>query len=512
MKKLMILMVLFLATAFVGCDFLTTVTNDSDSTTNTSSSTETTIEEITTIDNDYITQSPNTNDVIYDDLFNDANYKRITIYFSESDLIDLINSMNEYHDQFGHYRDNTTIPTDVVYEDGKGNVMVMNEVGFRTKGNSYSRIPPGYVEAGEIIDYWQGSFQLEFNNTFEYIENSTQYDYLQSREFFDLEQLNFKRIRNDDYAVVTESVAYDMFREIGVNTSNTSYCVIYFNVDGEIVPYGLFLVQEVIDDVFVEMTYGDNPDGSIGDLFKCTWQMFGPATFSANIHEHALGISDWTKGYRKTYALKTNKDNPNYSGFWNFISLVNGINSNSYFENISTSLDMDSFAKALAMHFLVGSSDDLRSNANNYYMYFNDGNAYYIPFDFDNSLGYGWNAFDDYGIYLDIDTVTVANTYFSARSNVLVYYLLQEEEFLDMYLHYLDMYTKEGTVFTETYVLAEYDLIESLYRYEIYNTPDCLGLTWFNFEARPEDSMLISEYINQKTTEVRRQLSDLGYN
>lgn len=502
MKKLMITILMLILAALMGCDLILETT------------TETTTEEyIPIIDNEYITQTSNTADVDYDSLFDDANYKRITIYFTEADLIDLINEMNDYYEEFGDYRDNTTIPADVVYEDGEGNVLVMNEIGFRTKGNVFSRIPPGNVEEGNITEYWQGSFQLEFNHTFDYAKESSEYTYFKSREFFeDLEQLNFKRIRNDDYAVVTESVAYKMFREVGVSTSYTSFCVVYLNVDGEIVPYGLFMIQETIDDVFVESTYGKNNDGSIGELYKCTWQKYGPATLYRNYNDLALGVSDWTKGYRNSYALKTNKDDEDYSSFQDFIDLVNSASNEDYLTNVSESLDIDNFAKALAMHFLVGSSDDYRFNANNYYMYFNEGKAYYIPFDFDNSLGYGWNAFNNYGIYLEIDTLEdVSSSYIDSSNIVLVNKLLQESEFLDMYLGYLDLYTREGSVFSEEYARTTYDLIESLYQNEIYNTNDMLGLTWFNFNARGDNSMLISDYINQKKAEVRRQLSEFGY-
>ncbi len=503
MKKLLITLLLLMIVTLIGCD-LTTSTSNTEITTD---------EFVPPLDNDYITQTSNTSDVDYESLFDNANYKRITIYFTESDLIDLIDEMNEYNDQFGDYRDNTIIPADVVYEDGEGNVLVMNEIGFRTKGNLFSRIPPGNVEDGRIVEYWQGSFQLEFNHTFEYLKDSPEYSYFKSREFFgDLEQLNFKRIRNDDYAVVTEAVAYEMFREVGVYTSNTSFCIVYLNVEGVIVPYGLFMIQETIDDVFVESTFGENNDGSIGELYKCTWQKYGPATLYRDYNSRALGVSDWTQGYRKSYALKTNKDEEDYSSFLSFVDLINAASNDDYYTSISASFDVDSFAKALAMHFLVGSSDDYRFNANNYYMYFNEGQAYYIPFDFDNSLGFGWNAFNNFGIYLEIDTLEdVSSTYIDSSNIVLVNRLLQEEEFFNLYLGYLDLYTREGSVFSEDYVKTVYDLVESLYSYEIYNTNDFLGVTWFNFEARGENSLLIADYINQKTAEVREQLMEFGY-
>lgn len=510
MKKIALLCIIFITTFMMGCDFLSGNSAQTDGSSNsTTDLTDTTFETTTFEENKYIDVTPNTDDVSYEDLFDDSLYKKMTIYFSKDNFVKLINDMEDYFDIWETYRDNTIQEVDIVYEDGNGNIMQMNEVGFRTKGNIFSRVLPATIENGNIVEYFQTSFQLEFNETFNYIEGSTEYNYLKSREGFDLEQLNFKYIKSGDFGVVTESVAYDLFREAGVITSNTSYTMIYLNVEGDVVPYGLYMMQEPIDDVFAERYYGKNEDGSIGDVYKCTWQHYGPANLKDDYYHKALGISDYLEGYRKSYAKKTNKDYVNFDSFTNFIELTNNINVNSYYASMEQMLMIDNFAKASAMHFLVGSPDDYRSNANNYYMYFNEGKAYYMPFDFDNSLGYGWNPYDDYGTTLDIGSVQPANDYKPARDSVLIYNLLKDLTFRNLYFSYLELYTREGNIFSYDRYVQEYITISNLYYAEILSTNGIMGINYFDISQR-YNAWSAEDYFTQKISSVRLQLTIAG--
>ncbi len=500
MKKIAVFLILMIAFSFVGCDFfglttteVTTKITTSHVTANSSASTYTGI--------------ANVDDVDYETLFDDSVYKKFILYFSEENFLKLIDDMENYNDQWGNYRDNTIQEVDMTYIDGEGNVLEVHEVGFRTKGNIFSRVLPVIKAGDEIIGYQQVSFQLEFNATFEYQEGSTEYTSLKSREVFDLEQLNFKRVRDDDYAIVTESFAYDVFRDAGVVTSNTSFAIIYFNIEGTIVPYGLFMLQEPIDDVFVERYFGKNNDDTIGDLYKCTWQT-EPASLKDNYQSYSLGVSDYNEGFRRSYALKTNKYTSDHSQFLDFIDIVNETTVIDYYGLVAGTLVMDDFAKAMALNFLIGSADDFRSNANNYYMYFNNGHAYYIPFDYDNSLGFGWNPYEDYGISLDIDSVQPSNYdwYGHVSDFVLIYNLMHEQDFLDLYLNYLDIYTSEGSPFNYEDFEDQFYMVKDLYKYEIWQEGH-LGVSHFTLTDR---QMQASLYFSEKIAEVRDQIEDLG--
>ncbi len=504
MKKILLILVLGITVTLFACDRNTTTTSN----------------QVTTLGSDIVdfntktnqgteiltTEETNTDDVAYETLFDDSVYKRFVISFSTENFMKLIDDMENYYDEFGSYRDNTIQEVDITYTDSEGNVMTINEVGFRTKGNVFSRVLPVVKDGDTIVGYQQVSFQLEFNETFDYVNNSTEYESLKSREVFDLEQLNFKNIRSGDYGVVTEAIAYDLYKEAGVITSETSFAIVYFDIDGVVVPYGLFLLQEPIDDVFVERYFGKNQDGTIGDLYKCTWQT-EPATLKSGYQSYSLGVSDYMEGYRRTYALKTNKDEADFSAFTTFINTVNQTNITNYYDLISTTLDMDAFAKAMAMGFLIGSADDFRSNANNYYLYFNNGHVYYIPFDMDNALGVGWNPYGDYGLSLDIDALQPSNWYDYPNSDmVLIYSLLQDQDFLDVYLAYLNQYTSTDGIFDYLEYSARFSLIQSLYESEIQENGH-LGVTFFSMDDRWISPM---SYYTAKKGEVQNQLAELG--
>lgn len=489
------LLVSFLILAFLlsGCEFLnTTTTTTITSTTSTDTITTTT----TTADQD---------ELLYQTLFDNSVYKKFTIHFSQANFLKLIDDMENYYDEFGSYRDNTIQEVDIDYTDSDGNQVTMYEVGFRTKGNIFSRVLPVIKDSnGDIIGYQQVSFQLEFNETFLYPDNSTQYKELKDRRGFDLEQLNFKMVRADDFGAVTESIAYDLYREAGVLTSATSFAVIYFDIEGTIVPYGLFMLQEPIDDVFVKRYFGRNQDGSVGDLYKCVWQT-EPARLTLGYNPYSLGVSDYNDGYRKTYQLKTNKDISNFSSFTSFVEKLNNTSVINYTNVLEANLDVDSLLRAFAMGFLIGSPDDYRSDANNYYLYFYEGMAVYIPFDMDQSLGFGWDPFGNHGLDLDVLYYQPAQSYIGTMQDLpMAYNVLEIPMYRDAYLQYLVDYTDptSGIFDIQTYE-SLFSMVKSLYEAELQSGH--LGLTHFSMNDR---SMTPQSYFSQKSQTVREQALD----
>lgn len=502
MKKGLIL-ILFLFTLTVGA-----CTN-----TSTSSTTLTTLTVPTSETESQTTLSPN--QISYDTLFDATKYHKFTIYFSRANFDKLVFDMESYHDQFGSYRDNTIQQVDMTYEDGDGNLAYYNEVGFRTKGNIFSRVLPVIKDNnGVVIGYQQVSFQLEFDETFSYAKDSTPWKALHDREIFDLEQLNFKRISPYDGGVVTELIGYQLYQEAGVITSNSSLGIVYFDIDGTVIPYGLYLIQEPIDSELVKRKFGLNQDGNIGDLYKCVWQT-EPATLKDDYLSFSLGISDYMEGYRKTYQLKTNEDlnqtsieANNFSSFKTFVDKLNEPLALDYDNFLSNQIDIDSLLRAFAIGFLIGSPDDYRSDANNYYLYFYEGKAVYIPFDMDQSLGFGWNPYQDYGISLDVLTPNVAQPYYigSYTDLPLAYHILNQPLYQEMYLNYLLEFANQETgIFQVSKYISLFNTAKDLYEAEIllYNH---LGVQTFSLDFR---NMNPITYYSEKSASVLAQVEAL---
>jgi len=475
------------------------------SSTTTTNTTTTYLDTTTSSSDTAITTTADEETLLYNALWDNSNYKKFTIHFSSANFLKLINDMETYYDQWGSYRDNTIQEVDMDYTDSQGNTFTLYEVGFRTKGNIFSRRLPVVKDSqGNITGYQQVSFQLEFNETFNYIENSTEYKALKDRRAFDLEQLNFKYIRSDDTAAITEMMAYKLYHEAGVVTSNASLAIIYFDIEGEVIPYGLFTLQEPIDDVFVKRVFGRDQDGEIGDLYKCVWQT-EPAKLTDDYNTtYSLGVSDFNEGYRKTYQLKTNKETSNFSQFISFVDKLNDASVINYQNVIEASLDVDSLLRAYAIGFLIGSPDDYRSDANNYYLYFYEDKAVYIPFDMDQCLGYGWDPFGNHGVYLDVINYNTAQpNYIGGWENLpMVYNILSIEEYRNQYLTYLIEYTNpDGGIFDYQDFFAEFSQIKSLYEMEL-RAYDHLGnqsLSTLNRYMRPQD------YYNAKSEYARTQ-------
>jgi spore coat protein CotH len=486
----------------VSCTVTTTTIITSFSTTTTSSGQTTT------------TSTTNSTgvDATYDALFDNTNFKRFTIRFSLANFNKLIEDMENYFDAFGSYRDNTIQEVDILYEDGRGASIELYEVGFRTKGNIFSRVLPIVRnQQGQVVGYQQVSFQLEFNETFRYPEASTQYKELKNRKMFDLEQLNFKFIRTFDTTAITELIALDFYREIGLVASNSSLAIIYFDLEGTIIPYGLFSVIEAIDDEFVKRYFGKDEFGSLGDLYKCVWQNFGPADLKNNLNPDEIGVSDYMAGYRMTYQLRTNKNKSDHSIFKTFLQKLNAKTVPNYASVLSQIIDMDSWLKALAMGFLIGNPDDYRSDANNYYLYFyplSDGlyQAVYIPFDNDQALGVGWNPFGNYGIDLNVWNYQPAQQAIGSSSDLpLAYNVLQIASYRTQYEDYLLAYTDPQTgVFTYQRFYDEYVIARDLYEYEL-QLMNHLGLKTFSLTAR---NLPAQQYFAQKIQNVRTQIAN----
>ena len=108
-----------------------------------------------------------------------------------------------------------------------------------------------------------------------------------------------------------------------------------------------------------------------------------------------IGVEKNSTKYHPSYDLKTNKKkNTTHTNFFNFIDVVNNksLSASEWKTQIEQKMDVASFIKYESIAFLLGNFDDMRNNANNYYLYFTSGEnpiAYIIPYDFDRCLGSG---------------------------------------------------------------------------------------------------------------------------
>lgn len=330
----------------------------------------------------------------YKALFNNEVTKSFTISFSQESFDALILGMEEYFALYGTYRDNTMHPVDVTYEDSLGNSFTLVEVGFRTKSNTTRNLPMTINWSGRQI-WHQTSFQLQFDATLQYEEGTNEYEILRQREAFDLAQLNFEYASayegTYDHALITEAYAHKLLDDADVIAQNASYGIVYLEVEGVTKGFGIYTFVEPIDKTFLKRHFDSDALLDFGDLYKATDVDDVKATLSLPIGNR-IGINNSAENIRYQFALQNNTRDGERTDHDLLVGLIEAINDPSTDQaDFLDILDVEQLLRMLAIHFLIGNTDDFRYNGNNYYLYFEvyTGRAVVIPFDFDNSLGYG---------------------------------------------------------------------------------------------------------------------------
>jgi spore coat protein CotH len=263
-----------------------------------------------------------------------------------------------------------------------GNV-VLDSVGLRLKGNTSRRRPEG--STGELHnasnpDWHHSHFNLDFSK------------YRDNQRFRGLEKLNLKWFK-DDASYVREIYCYDLFRRFGCwNAPRASYCRLNIHVQGDAAPayFGLYEIVENIDEDFLKknQTYWGS---GVGFLWKGGYSNSNNANFvsTESIGVENIDINPALSVYF-AYDLKTRKSElpAAKAELLQFISDLNTKTGTAFQTWIESRMDVPLFLRTYAVNVVVGMWDDYWVNGNNFYFYFApNGKAYFIPYDYDNTLG-----------------------------------------------------------------------------------------------------------------------------
>ncbi len=324
----------------------------------------------------------------------------------------------------------------------------LKNVGFRLRGNTSRYCPQGLDngrEQGQMNQDWNGTYydtegvpndryrQTHFKIDFEEFAGDDE----EVKMSGCMKGVNLKRM---DASCTREIFCYDLFHRYGIWTApraSHTRVLIKFIEDiknpeaTEPTTTVNFGVYEMFEDVNKQLLKARS-QGEIeaqnawknnkGNLWKCSNDLTLSRSGEMGVEDIRIiragetqpsdmkkngREDDYRVGYVwKNYSLdlKTNKDNFNSasSEFLNFINELNALPVASD-ENDTSSIntikafyekwfDVDFFLKTYAVNILCGMDDDYWGNANNYYLYFDTGSkgsgkVYFIPFDYDNTLG-----------------------------------------------------------------------------------------------------------------------------
>ena len=287
------------------------------------------------------------------------------------------------------------------------------EVGIRQKGNMSRRhsLIDNNLSLDSLIHY-----KLSFKETFddeEYTtisalnsfarvwEDSTARKERKNRTLFDMEKIDIKWNRNNDLSKSKQSYALKQFRTHGVLAGHDTLANTTIGISGKTPINTTYEILECIDSVFVKRHFSE--ELADGDLYKCCYTDRGPANMSSNYEiGDEIGVEKNAENYHPVYDLKTNKKkNTTHTNLYKLFEVVNNktLLASQFKTKLEEVLDVKSFMMYESIAFLLGNFDDMRNNANNYYLYFTSGEnpiAYVIPYDFDRCLGTGCEGRQEY--------------------------------------------------------------------------------------------------------------------
>ncbi len=297
-------------------------------------------------------------------------------------------------------------------------------VGIRYKGNSSLQ-----------STYQSGIKKFSFKLDFDEFEDD--YPAMEDQRFYGFKQLNLKN-NYLDASLIREKVGADLFRQFGLASSETAFCVVYVDNGSGPQYYGVYTLVEEVDDTVLDSQFAN---GS-GNLYK-------PDGTAASFASGSYNTSQ--------FELKTNEDSANYSDVKALYDIINSSTRTSDVETWKTNLEsvfnVDVFLKYLAANNTIQNWDTYGNMTHNYYLYNNPDNNLltWIPWDhneaFQNGKQQGTLSF----------SMSEVGT-----SWPLIKYIIAQPEYEAIYKAYLQQFISEVFVpadMVSTYS-AYYDLLK----------------------------------------------------
>lgn len=296
------------------------------------------------------------------------------------------------------------IPANVTYSEGSRHEEVM-KAGLRLKGNTSRRYP------GEAGNLHHVHFGLHFN------------EYVEGQKLLGTSRLDLKWFK-DDPAYCREVFCYDLFHRAGVWTAvSTGYTRLWVKIGNKETYMGVYELMEHVKGDYIkrrQSAFG----GRDGHLWKAHGNLRDPnAQMGADDNK-----TDFTYEYKSDAA-----DFPAAkSQLQAFIRDLNGKTGDAFFNWAENAMDVPLLLKTYAVNVVVGMWDDYWNNSNNFYFYFNSaGKFFFIPYDYDNTLGTSLNC----GVQSDAGRQDPLN--WGQSKNPLIVKLLQKPEWKALYVSYL---------------------------------------------------------------------------
>ncbi|MCC6621388.1 MAG: CotH kinase family protein [Deltaproteobacteria bacterium] len=343
------------------------------------------IEDVEIVEGPALAPWPVVADPSFEAFFRRDAVQRVTLRVERAEWDALIAHMLEYAAIDPAMRTNRYFRATFVHTAPDGGEEVIEEIGFRTRGNTTRDLPEDADGA-----YHRAHFKLKFDALFDLTPGTPAYEERDARRFRGMKELSLKWERGDDPTQIRELFAYDLLRRIGVPAPRVGPVALTFEIGGEPVYFGLYLAIEGVDKPFLTKRVG--ADHNDGDLYKCLWLHEGPATLEPITNPRAVGVKDWERDYRPAYDLQTNEETSTHADLLALIDALDALDGEALRTWLDARFEVEPFLRWLAANVLIGMPDDYWAMGNNYYLYFGPERALFIPWDYDHGLGGGWGG------------------------------------------------------------------------------------------------------------------------
>ena len=179
----------------------------------------------------------------------------------------------------------------------------------------------------------------------------------------------------NDPSGMNEPLSYRLFRDAGVPGGRTGYAQVYLTVPGKYTNQyvGVYSIVENVDNNFTRSRFGTRR----GTLFKpVTRQVFED-------------MGDKWSAYERAYAAHTPVLDHEAKRVIEFSKLVSHASDAEFAARLEEYLDLDEFARFMAVTVWLSNMDSLLSMGQNFYVYLHPKTEQFqfLPWDFDHSFG-----------------------------------------------------------------------------------------------------------------------------
>lgn len=298
------------------------------------------------------------------------------------------------------------------------------EVGVRYKGNSslYSA-------------YNSGNGKLPLRFKFDKFEDD--YTEIKNQRFYGFQHLSMNSNFNDN-SFMREKTAVDLFSDFGVPAVQSAFYEVYVDEgDGNPVYYGLYTMDEVVQDTFLESEFGSDS----GNCYK-------PVGDGAKFSTSGFSLGDFEK--------KTNEDEDDFSDIQALYDALHSSNRTTDIEAYKIALesvfDVQGFLKYLAVNNTIQNWDTYANMTHNYYLYHDPADDLIKWIVWDNNEAFGEGKGQNGAVSLGMDEVSA--------DWPLIAYLIDIEEYMGDYQAYLVDFNNNYYVPSDMAII--YDSFESL--------------------------------------------------